>query len=117
MAADDEHDAVADAVAEVDEWIVGRGWVLDAENSQDLVSWVYPPSAEEVGDDGIEPVTRIWITLKEGDDEVVLEFGAALVGVGGADRAGVYLLDPDTLADDIVALEAYRPGLTRPQFG
>lgn len=108
--ADPEFDAVAQAVAEVDGWLAGRGWLLDTENAgDDLVSWVYPPSAADVGHD-CEPVTRIWITMEEDGDALVLEFGAALVGTGADDEDGVYLLDPDTLTDDIDALEAYRLG-------
>lgn len=108
-------DAIAQAVTQIDEWMAARGWVLDAANgSANLVSWVYPPSAADFDDDEREPVTRIWINVAEDDDEVVLEFGAVLVGAAGADD--IYLLDPQTLPDDIAALEAYRPGQDRPEF-
>ena len=60
----------------------------------------------------VEPVTRIWIVVDEDDDELVLSFGAALVGAGAGD--GLYLLDPQTLPDDIGAIESYRPGLPLP---
>ena len=40
--------------------------------------------------------------------------GKAVVGAGADD--GVYVLDPDGLADDLAVLEAYRPGLPRPEF-
>lgn len=113
-AADDDAEAIGDAVADIDEWMTARGWVLDVETAVDLVSWVYPPSAADFVDDGREPVTRIWITVDEGDDEVLLEFGAVLVGAGGEDVT--YLLHPDNLADHVAALEAYRPGLPRPEF-
>lgn len=115
LRAADDAEAISEAVADVDEWITDRGWLLDTENSEVLVSWVYPPSATEFVDDIREPVTRLWITAAEDGDAVVLEFGAALVGAGGTDDS--YLLDPDTLAEDIAALEAYRPGLARPEFG
>jgi hypothetical protein len=107
-------DGIGEAVADIDDWIAARGWVLDAENADDVVSWVYPPSAASFGDEDREPVTRVWITLVEDDDEVVLEFGAAVVGAGADD--GVYVLDPDSLAEDLAVLEAYRPGLPRPEF-
>lgn len=108
-------DGIAEAVAQIDDWMAARGWLLDTANaSASLVSWVYPPSAVDLEDEDCEPVTRIWITVAEDDDEVVLEFGAALVGASGSDD--VYLLDPDTLPDDIEALEAYRPGQDRPEF-
>lgn len=108
-------EAIAEALAGIDEWISGRGWVFDTENAANLVSWVYPPSASQFDDENLEPVTRIWITVAEDDEEIVLEFGSALVGFGEHDDP--YLLDPGTLADDIAALEAYRPGLPRPDVG
>ncbi len=108
----DESDPIGEAIAGIDEWIGARGWVLDAETGADLVSWFYPPSAADVDDDDREPVTRVWITIDEDDDEVVLEFGAVLVGMTAEDEA--YLLDPDTLADDIAELEGYRLGSPRP---
>ena len=107
-------DGISEAVADIDDWITARGWVLDAENADDVVSWVYPPSAASFGDEDREPVTRVWITLVEDDDEVVLEFGAAVVGAGADD--GVYVLDPDSLAENLAVLEAYRLGLPRPEF-
>lgn len=111
---DDTADGIAEAVADIDEWITARGWALDAGNSHNLVSWVYPPSATTFDDEDREPVTRVWITLVEDDDEVVLEFGAALVG--GCEADGVYILDPDRLADDLAALESYREGSPRPEL-
>jgi hypothetical protein len=123
LPADDSTDAIGDAIAGIDEWITARGWVLDIENAQDLVSWVYPPSAAEFDDppsaaefddEDREPVTRIWITAAEDDDEVVLEFGAVLVGAAGDDES--YVLDPDTLAEGVWALEGYRLGSLKPEF-
>ena len=112
--ADDDVDEITEAVAGIDEWITARGWVLDVENSADLVSWVYPPSAAEFDDEEREPVTRVWITVTEDDEEVVLEFGAALAGFGADDD--LYALDPDALADGIAALESYRTGSPRPEL-
>ena len=112
VSADEDADPISAALGDIDEWISGRGWVLDTENAADLVSWVYPPSAAEFDDENLEPVTRIWITVTEDDDEVALEFGATVVGAGEWDDP--YPLDPDTLADHLAVLEAYRPGLPRP---
>jgi hypothetical protein len=112
---DGEADEISEAVSRIDEWMTDRGWVLDTENLADVVSWVYAPSAEEFEDPDLEPVTRVWITVEEDHDEVVLEFGAALVGFGGDDEA--YVLNPDSLADDVAALEAYRAGTARPELG
>ncbi len=103
-------EAVADAVAGVDEMMTGRGWVLDeASIGNDLVSWVYPPSAVESADRSVEPVTRMWIAVHEDDSEVELTFGATLAGSGPVDD-GPHRLDPDRLADALAALEAYRAG-------
>lgn len=99
------------AVAGIDEWLTPRGWVLDTHNT-DVVSWFYPPSAEQFDDEDLEPVTRIWISIEEDDDAVALEFGSVLVGFGADDEP--YVLDPESLADDVAALEVYRPGLSRP---
>lgn len=111
LADEDRLDAIDAAVAEIDDWLSPRGWVLDTDNT-DVVSWYFPASVAEFDDDDIEPVTRIWIALEEDDDEVVLEFGSVLVGFRPDDEP--YVLDPDTLAVDIDALEAYRSGLPRP---
>lgn len=111
----DEFDEIRRAVSDVNEWIVGRGWLPDDENVGDeLLSWVYPPSAAEFDDEAREPVTRIWIGLDEDGEDLLLEFGAALVGSGPHADEGLYLLEPETLAVDIVALEAYRHGQPLP---
>jgi len=115
LSAEAEFDEIGEAAGAVDEWITGRGWVLDADNAGDqLVSWVYPPSAATFDDTQREPVTRIWIAVEEDGDELVLTFGAALVGAGATGEDGLYLLDPQTLPDDIAAIESYRPGLPLP---
>lgn len=111
---------VASAVAEVNSWLIGRGWLMDEDQStDDLLTWVYPPSAAEFGDvvsirSGYEPFTRLWLTLDEDDDALVLEFGAALVGAGSGQDP--HLIDPERLAEQIDALEAYRMGLPQPSF-
>lgn len=111
LADEDPLDSIDEAVADIDDWLAPRGWVLDTDNT-DVVSWFYPPSAAQFDDQDVERVTRVWITLDEDDDEVVLEFGALLVGFGPDDDP--YVLNPDSLDDDVTALEAYRPGLPRP---
>ena len=111
---EDRLDAIDAALADIDDWIAPRGWVVDDMDADDagLVSWYFPPSAAHFDDPDLEPVTRMWIRLAEDPDEVVLEFGAILVGFGADDIP--YVLDADTLPDDIAALESYRPGLPRP---
>lgn len=112
---DDAYSEIADAVTEINAWLVGRGWVLDEENAtDDLVSWVYPPSAADADGDR-EPVTRIWIALQEDDEQVVLEMGTVLVGAGGDD--GASLIAPESLAEQIEVLEAFRIDDPRPDLG
>ena len=99
---------IAAAVAEINAWLVDRGWLLDEDTSDDdLLNWVYPPSAAEVAGDA-EPVSRIWIRLEEDDDAVTLEMGAVRVGADGED--GVYLLDQGLLIAQVEELESYRVG-------
>lgn len=109
-----ESDPLEEALANIDDWLSDRSWVFDEENSELLVSWVYPPSVAEFDDEDREPVTRIWITVEEDDEEVVLEFGATLVGDGGEDAA--YVLDPENLDANVAALESYRAGMPRPEL-
>lgn len=115
-----ELDALADEVAvaakEFDSWITSRGWVLDVDSAtDDVVSWVYPPSGAEVAGDA-EPVTRVWTAIVGDDDDFPRGIGAALVGTG-ADGDGLYTVTPDRLVDRIEALESYRPGDARPVLG
>jgi hypothetical protein len=111
LAEDDLQDAIEGAVADLDGWLTSRGWVLDTDITE-VISWWYPPSAAHFDNADAEPVTRLWITLDEDEDEAVLEFGAVLVGFAVDDDP--YVLDPDALTGDIEALEAYRPGQPRP---
>lgn len=106
-------DAITDAVAGLDDWLTARGWVLDQHDSAGVVSWAYPPSAAAPDDESREPVTRMWVTVTEDDAEVLVEFGAAVVGADD----GVYVLDPDRLGDHVAELEAYRPGSPPPELG
>lgn len=118
MVDDEEHlDALDAAIGDIDDWLTPRGWVLDSETTENtgLMSWFFPPSAVDVDDPDLEPVTRLWIGLTEDDEEVLLEFGCLLVGFGPDDEP--YVLDPERFADDIPAVEAYRPGMPRPLPG
>ena len=108
-------DAVTEAVAGLDDWLTTRGWILDEQDGTGVVSWAYPPSAAAIDDESREPVTRMWVAVTEDDSEVLVEFGAAVVGAGA--DGGVYVLDPDRLADHVAVLEAYRPASPRPELG
>ena len=112
LADEDRLDTIDEAIAQIDDWLAPRGWVLDPAHDAGVLSWFYPPSAAQFDDEDLEPVTRIWFTLDEDDDEVVLEFGSLLVGFGADDNP--YVLDPEHFADGVAALEAYRPGLPVP---
>lgn len=104
---------IAAAVTEINDWLVDRGWLLDEDSSNDdLLNWVYPPSAADASADEAEPVTRVWIALEEDDEQVTLEMGAVLVGAAGED--GMYLLDSGLLARQVELLEAYRVGQPPP---
>ncbi|MBU3705480.1 MAG: hypothetical protein FGM50_02205 [Mycobacterium sp.] len=100
---------VASAAKRFDAWITSRGWIIDADNATDeVVSWVYPPSAAEVPPDA-EQVTRVWIAIVGEEDDFPRRVSAAVVGTDGhAD--GHYVLSPDALVDRIETLEAYRAG-------
>lgn len=118
-------DEIAVAAADFDTWMTSRGWVLDAENAtDDVVSWVYPPSAMEVdaaeeaavgNAEESEPVTRVWIAIVGEDEDFPHRVNAVLVGTG-MDAVGLYRVTPEALVEGIETLEAYRPGDPRPEF-
>lgn len=104
---------VAAAAKRFDAWITSRGWIIDADNATDeVVSWVYPPSAADVSPDA-EPVTRVWIAIVGEEDDFPRRVSAAVVGTDGHGDGhgdGHYVLSPDALVDRIETLEAYRAG-------
>lgn len=104
---------VAAAAKRFDAWITSRGWIIDADNATDeVVSWVYPPSAADVSP-GAEPVTRVWIAIVGEEDDFPRRVSAAVVGTDGHGDGhgdGHYVLSPDALVDRIETLEAYRAG-------
>lgn len=113
---DELADEIAAAATEFDSWITSRGWMIDADNAtDDVVSWVYPPSASEVPE-GAEPVTRVWISILGDEEDFPQRVNAVLVGTG-ADGAGFHRVRPEVLVDGIDALEAYRPGDVMPALG
>ena len=41
VSAETDFDEIGEAVAAIDEWLVGRGWLLDTDNAgEGLLSWV-----------------------------------------------------------------------------
>lgn len=117
---DEEFSDVADAVADFDEWMNERGWVLDSEQcGEDVFTWIYPPSAVEAADGTTYPVTRTFIGIETDDDEtvdIVLVLGVILVGMAEVDERLVGL-QPEQLLGIIDAVEAYRPGMPQPAVG
>lgn len=112
---DELAEQIASAAKKFDAWITSRGWLLDADNATDeVVSWVYPPSAAQVAEDA-ESVSRVWIAIVGGDDDFPRTVKAAVVGTA-ADGVGYYSVSPDRLVDRIEALEAYRPGDPAPEI-
>ena len=91
-----------------DERITQRGWTFDDDLSDDeAVLWTFPPTAAEVSDEEVVPVTTIAITA---DDTGEL---AHVVFVGTADD---YQFELDELFDVLDVIEAYRLGDPLPVF-
>ena len=81
--------------------IIERGWTFDDDQSdEEFVIWFYPPSGAAV-DEGVEPVTTIWMHVAE-NAEIV-----HLILVGTADDRQ---MTPDDFFEKINAIEAYRSG-------
>ncbi|WP_422742578.1 hypothetical protein ACN27E_14970 [Mycobacterium sp. WMMD1722] len=92
----------------IDSELTERGWLFDVDNSTDeLATWFYPPSGVDAVPDGVESVTRIWLTA---DDE----WHVILVGAGedGID----YLFSAFALLEQLGTIEAYRLGGPAPDF-
>jgi hypothetical protein len=84
-----------------DSRITERGWTFDDEQSdEEFVIWFYPPSGAEV-DEGVEPVTTIWMHVAENAEFV------HLITVGTATDQP---MTPDEFFERIDAIEAYRSG-------
>lgn len=84
-----------------DSRITERGWTFDDEQSdEEFVIWFYPPSGAEV-DEGVEPVTTIWMHVAENAGFV------HLITVGTATDQP---MTPDEFFERIDAIEAYRSG-------
>ena len=114
---DDFDDELGQAVETFDQWLVSRDWTFDSEYSTEtLLSWYYSPSAIEVDDEQVEPVTRIWITVAGAADDFPDGVTAVLVGTGQGQGA-LYTVAPEALLANIEAVEAYRPGAAVPVLG
>jgi hypothetical protein len=89
-----------------DQRVTERGWTFDDEQSDDdFAIWFYEPSGAEVGGDGVEPVTTVWMFA--GDDGELVH----VVLVGTADEQ---LFTPEGFFEQIEAIESYRIGDPHP---
>jgi hypothetical protein len=105
----DDVQADVKAVGLIANQIVGRGWEFDQEfSSEKFITWYYPPSAAEVSDESVEPVSRIWVT--DAAEPHVILVGASEVGAD-------YTFTVDDLVARLDVIEAYRIGDPPPNFG
>jgi hypothetical protein len=105
----DDVQADVEGVALIANQIVGRGWEFDGEFSKEnFITWYYPPSAAEVDDEAVEPVSRIWIT-DPAEPHVIL--------VGSSEVGADYAFSVDDLVARLDVIEAYRIGDPEPNFG
>jgi hypothetical protein len=105
----DDVQADVKAVGLIANQIVGRGWEFDQEfSSEKFITWYYPPSAAEVSDEAVEPVSRIWVT-DPAEPHVIL--------VGASEVGADYAFTVDDLVARLDVIEAYRIGDPPPNFG
>ncbi|BBZ26441.1 hypothetical protein MMAD_07360 [Mycolicibacterium madagascariense] len=89
-------------VARIADVVIPRGWVFDQDYSTErFVTWYYPPSGVDSGDESAEAVTRIW--LEDPKAPRVL-----LVGSTAADDE--VALTVEELFARLPEIEAYRVG-------
>lgn len=106
---DDDPDAVADLVAEAQEFdrrITEREWTFDTENSTaGLASWYYAASGYEPEDDDVEAVTRVWFTTDDRDDSENFPQSVHVIMAGSAQARRVSV---DQFFDELAFIEAHR---------
>lgn len=94
--------AIATDLEAFDERITERGWTFDEDEAdEDFAFWFFEPSATDVDESDVAPVTTIWMTADE-DAEVV-----HLV-LAGTDKDSEFM--PDEFFERLDAIEAYRVG-------
>ena len=97
----DEMHAEIKGVARIANEIIPRGWEFDHDfSTDDFVTWYYPPSAVDELDEGLEPVTRIWLTDPD-EPHVIL--------VGSGEDDGDVALTVDELFARLDEFEGHRP--------
>jgi hypothetical protein len=101
--------AIATDLEAFDQRITERGWTFDEDESdEEFAFWFYEPSATEVDDEELAPVTTIWMSADE-DAEIV-----HLMLAGTDDDSK---LTPDEFLEHVSVIEAYRFGDFLPEFG
>ncbi len=110
---------VAAELERFDGRITRRGWTFDEEFSDEgFASWYYAPSAEEVDEPHLEPVTRICASANDNGDlpdgAPAFPQGVSVVLVG-ADE--ICVVTPDELFEHLEGIESHRAGDPPPVFG
>ena len=100
--------AIATDLEAFDRRITERGWTFDEDESdEDFVFWFYEPSATEVDEAEIAPVTTIWMSAAE-DAEIIH------LMLAGASESSEFT--PEEFFGHVEAIEAYRTGDVPPEF-
>jgi hypothetical protein len=101
--------AIATDLEAFDQRITERGWTFDEDESdEEFAFWFFEPSAVEVDEENIAPVTTIWMSADE-DAEVVH------LMLAGTDEDSEFM--PDEFLEHVSVIEAYRFGDPLPEFG
>ena len=101
--------AIATDLEAFDQRITERGWTFDEDESdEEFAFWFFEPSATEVDDEDVAPVTTIWMSADE-DAEVVH------LMLAGTDTDTEFT--PDEFLEHVSVIEAHRLGDPAPEFG
>ena len=101
--------AIATDLEAFDQRITERGWTFDEDDSdEEFAFWFFGPSATEVDDEDVAPMTTIWMSADE-DAEIV---HLMLAGTQ-SDRE----FAPDAFLEHLDVIEGYRLSDPLPQFG
>jgi hypothetical protein len=100
--------AIATDLETFDQRIAERGWTFDEDESdEEFAFWFFEPSATEVDDEELAPVTTIWMSADE-DAEIVH------LMLAGTDEDSEFT--PDEFLEHVSVIEAYRVGDPSPEF-
>jgi hypothetical protein len=100
--------AIATDLEALDQRMTERGWAFDEDDSdEDFVFWIFEPSAADLDDDELAPVTTIWMSAEEDAQVVHLMLVGATADVS---------FEPEELFSHSDVIEAYRIGDPLPRF-